>query len=218
MHMLYHIGFDKSMIAAYGQDDRACAFTSLIALTEIDSPKYTAISLFVDKEEIGSIGNTGASSFLLQNFAEKYIELTGVKISPAKLLEKSLSISADGTSAMNPNYKDVNDPTNVSYLGKGVSIEKYGGGGGKYYTNDSHAEYMQFIRKILDDNKIPWQTGENGKIDVGGGGTIAMFLSRYGMDCVDAGPCILGMHSPSEVTSKADVFACYRLYKAFFKD
>ena len=119
---------------------------------------------------------------------------------------------------MNPNYKDVNDPLNVSYMGKGVSVEKYGGGGGKYYTNDSHAEYMSEMRTILDDNKIPWQTGELGKIDIGGGGTIAMFIARYGMDCVDAGPCILGMHSPAEVTSKADIYACYRLYKAFFKN
>jgi aspartyl aminopeptidase len=110
----------------------------------------------------------------------------------------------------------VNDPRNVSYLGRGVSLEKYGGGGGKYECNDARAEYMQKMRKLLNDNSIPWQTGELGRIDIGGGGTIAKFMSKFGMDCADAGPCVLGMHSPCEVTSKSDIHAAYRLYRTFF--
>jgi len=212
------IGFGESLVGAYGQDDKVCVYTSLRALIEISNPKHTAVSFFADKEEIGSMGDTGAASFILQNFAFDYVRLTGLKIDVSSLLENSRAISADVTAGMNPNYKDVHDPHNVSYLGKGVSIEKYGGGGGKYSTNDAHAEYMCYMRTLMDKNKIAWQTGELGKIDIGGGGTIGMFLSRYGMDCVDAGPCVLGMHSPCEVTSKADIYSSYLLYKAFFKD
>jgi aspartyl aminopeptidase len=212
------IGFDKGLVAGYGQDDRVCVYTSLIALTEIKNPKYTAVAYFADKEETGSAGDTGAESFALVNFASDYIRLTGLTVTPWMILERSHAISADVTVAMDPTFSSVNDPQNVSYIGKGVSIEKYGGGGGKYNTNDAHAEYMQFIRGIADKNLVPWQTGEMGKIDIGGGGTIAMFMSRLGMDCIDAGPCVLGMHSVCEVTSKADIFSAYRLYKAFYME
>ncbi len=212
------IGFGSSMIGAYGQDDKVCVYTSLMALLETKAPKNTALAFFADKEEIGSMGDTGAASFILKNFACDYVRLLNLKISPDNLLEKSKAISADVTAGMNPNYKDVHDPHNVSYLSHGVSVEKYGGGGGKYSTHDAHAEYMNYLRLILERNKIPWQTGELGKIDLGGGGTIGMFLSRYGMDCLDAGPCVLGMHSPCEVTSKADIYSSYLLYKAFFGD
>jgi len=210
------IGFDRGLIGAYGQDDRVCVFTSLMAICETKNPANTAIAFFTDKEEIGSYGDTGAESFSLMNFTDKYRALASVKESAWEILEKSKAISADVTGAMDPTFSSVNDPQNVSYLGKGVSVEKYGGGGGKYNTNDAHAEYMQYMRNLADKNKIPWQTGEMGKIDTGGGGTIAMFLSRYGMDCVDAGPCLLGMHSVCEVASKADIYASYLLYKAFF--
>jgi len=125
-------------------------------------------------------------------------------------------MSADVTAALNPNYKDVNDPQNVSYFGHGVSVEKYGGGHGKYSTNDASAEFMSEIRQILEKANVPWQTGELGKIEIGGGGTIAMFMSRYGMECLDVGPCILGMHSTNEVVSKVDVYCAYLAYKAFF--
>lgn len=212
------VGLDRSMIAAYGQDDKVCAYASTIALTEIKTPKTTAVSMFFDKEETGSMGDVGAESFILHNFAIDYIEITGIKINPSKLLESSMALSADVTAGQDPNFKDVNDAQNVSYLGHGVSIEKYGGGGGKYHTNDAHAEYFSYIRTILDKNSIPWQTGELGKIDIGGGGTIAMFLSRYGMDCIDAGPCVLGMHSTYEVTCKADIYNSYKLYKQFLKE
>ncbi|MFH1682812.1 MAG: aminopeptidase [Candidatus Woesearchaeota archaeon] len=212
------IGLDKSMVGAYGQDDRVCAYTSLQALLDIKSPKRTAVGMFVDKEEIGSYGDTGASSFMLINFVRELASLAGIKEDVFSILEKARSVSADVTGGMDPNFKDVNDPKNASYLGNGVAVEKYGGGGGKYSTHDSGAEYISYIRGILDKNKVPWQTGELGKIDVGGGGTIAMFLSRYGMDCIDAGPCVLGMHAPCEVTSKADIYACYKFYRSFWEN
>lgn len=207
------IGIDRSMIGAYGHDDRACAYTSIEALVN-SKPTSTAIALFVDKEEIGSVGNTGAESFLLQYFVDDYAHLTGCR---KNILKNAESISADGTCAMDPTHKDVFDSLNTNYIGRGVSVDKYGGVGGKYNSNDAHAEYMQKIRGILENNKIPWQTGEIGKVDMGGGGTIAMFLSRYGMDCVDAGPCILGMHSTCEVISKVDLYCSYLLYKSFFE-
>jgi aspartyl aminopeptidase len=212
------IGFDKSLLAAYGQDDKVCVYASLKALLELKNPKNTAVGMFVDKEEIGSMGDTGAASLILQNFAHDYVCLTRLSLGVNQLLEVSNAVSADVTAGMNPNYKDVHDSSNASYLGKGVSIEKYGGGGGKYSTHDASAEYMAYIRGILDKEKISWQTGELGKIDIGGGGTIAMFLSKYGMNCLDAGPCILGMHSPCEVVSKADVYSAYLFYKAFFNE
>ena len=212
------IGFDKGLIGGYGQDDRVCAYSSLIALTETKIPVHTAVAYFSDKEETGSNGDTGAESFSLVNFTSDYIRLADLNITPWKILESSMAISADVTTAMDPTFSSVNDPQNVSYLGKGVSIEKYGGGGGKYNTNDARAEYMQYLRELADKNSVPWQTGEMGKIDIGGGGTIAMYMSRFGMDCVDAGPCVLGMHSVCEVTSKADIYSAHLLYKAFFAE
>lgn len=216
------IGFDRGLIGAYGHDDKVCAYTSLRALLDTKKPTQTAIAMFVDKEEIGSMGDTGAASFILEQFTYDYTQcLQNTKknhtINHRKMLENAVSISADVTAAMDPNFKDVNDSQNVSYLGKGVSIEKYGGGGGKYSTNDAHAEFMGYLRNLLAKHNIPWQTGELGKVDMGGGGTIAMFMSRYGMDCVDAGPAVLGMHSPCEVVSKADIYSAYKLYKVFFE-
>jgi len=212
------IGFDKSMIGAYGQDDRVAVFTSLKALVNVKKSKKTIVGLFVDKEETGSEGDTGAQSLILQNFAEDYRNLLKIKMPATKILENSKSISADVTGGLNPNYKEVQDVSNASYLGFGVSIEKYGGSGGKGHTNDAHAEYISEIRQILIKNKIPYQFGENGKVDMGGGGTIAMYMSKYGMDCVDVGPAVLAMHSPFEVTSKVDVYCCYLFYKAFFEN
>ena len=208
------IGFDRGLVAAYGQDDRVCVFTSLMALIAIENPARTALGLFVDKEEIGSVGNTGADGFLLLNFTREYARLAGLASEPHAILENSRALSADVTAAFDPTYKSVSDPQNAAYAGRGVSIEKYGGS--KRGSNDTHAEYMAWIRQLLTANKIPWQAGELGRIDAGGGGTIASFLSRYGMDCVDAGPGVLGMHSPCEVTSKADIYSAYLLYKAFF--
>jgi aspartyl aminopeptidase len=212
------IGIDRGLIAAYGQDDRACAYTAFRAMLDTKDCKETVILYLADREEIGSMGDTGAESFVFVNFMREYIRKTGISASWDELLENALSISADVTGALDPTFKSVNDPNNVSYLGHGVSIEKYGGRGGKYSTSEAHAEYMHYLRTLADKHGIPWQTGEQGKIDVGGGGTIAMFMSRYGMDCVDVGPCMLGMHSPYEVTSKVDIYCTYLLYKAFFED
>jgi aspartyl aminopeptidase len=212
------IGFDRGLIGAYGQDDKICVYASLMAFTEVNNPQHTAVAMFVDKEEIGSTGDTGAASFILQNFAVEYLKLTTLGISVNALLEHANAISADVTAGVDPNFKDVNDHMNASTLGKGVSVEKYGGGGGKYSTHDSTAEYMQYMRALLEKHNICWQTGELGRIDLGGGGTIGMYMSRYGMNCVDAGPCVLGMHSPCEVSSKADLYSAYLLYKAFFKE
>ena len=215
---LIDIGFDCGIVGAYGQDDRVCVYSSLRAITSVKNPAHTAIAFFCDKEETGSWGNTGAESFALLHFTRNYLKLAGSASAPFSVLEKAKAISADVTAAMDPTFQSVNDPQNVSYLGRGVSIEKYGGSGGKYNTNDAHAEYMQYMRTLADKNKIPWQTGELGKIDIGGGGTIAMLMSRYGMDCVDAGPCVLGMHSVCEITSKSDIYSAYLLYRAFFTD
>ncbi|MFW6378688.1 MAG: aminopeptidase, partial [Nanoarchaeota archaeon] len=210
------VGLDRGLVGAYGQDDKVCVYSSLQALLDITSPHHTAVGMFVDKEEIGSMGNTGAASMILHNFAYDYKRLTGIPIDVSTLLEMSESISADVTAAVNPNHKGVQDDSNASLLGYGVSVEKYGGGGGKYSTHDAHGEYMAKLRRLLDKNNIAWQTGELGKIDIGGGGTIGMFMSRYGMDCVDAGPSVLSMHSPLELVSKADVYSAYEFYKAFF--
>jgi aspartyl aminopeptidase len=212
------VGFDKGLVAAYGQDDSVCVYTSMEALLKTKTPLQTALCFFADKEEIGSHGNTGATSNILINFAVDYVEKAKLKITATKLLEHSKAISADVTAGMDPNFKDVHDPENVSYLGRGIAIEKYGGGGGKYGTNDASAEYMDYLRKMLNKNNIKWQTGELGKIDLGGGGTIAMYLSRYGMDCVDAGPAVLGMHSTYEITSKIDVYSAFQFYKVFFEN
>ncbi len=211
------IGLDRSLIGSYGHDDKVCAYTSLRALLDAKNPEHTTVGFFVDKEEIGSMGNTGAESLVLNNFAQDYVDKTNISIPPGRLLENSKAISADVTAGVNPNYKDVHDLQNASFIGKGVSVEKYGGARGKYSSNDTHAEYMHFIRELLEKGKISWQTGELGKVDLGGGGTIAMFMARYGMDVVDVGPCVLGMHSPCEVISKVDVYAAFRFYTEFYR-
>lgn len=212
------IGFDRGLIGAYAQDDRSSVYASLRALLDVkETPQHTAVAFFVDKEEIGSMGDTGASGMLLNTFARRYCKLACPDFFHEELLEQSRALSADVTGALNPLFKNVHDPQNVSFLGRGISIEKYGGRSGKYGTHDAHAEYMGFLRKLADDNDIAWQSGELGKIDIGGGGTIGMFLSRYGMDSVDAGPPVVGMHSPMEITSKADIYSAYCYYQAFFK-
>lgn len=210
------IGIDRGLIGGYAHDDKVCVYSSLRALLDVTQPSYTAVGMFVDKEEIGSMGNTGAASMILKNFAYDYKRVTGLSIDVSTLLETSESVSADVTAAINPNHKSVQDDSNASHLGHGVSVEKYGGARGKAATNDAHGEYMAKLRRILDNGNIAWQTGELGKVDVGGGGTIGMFMSRYGLDCVDAGPSVLSMHSPLEVISKADVYSAYEFYKAFF--
>ncbi len=207
------MGFDRSLIGAYGQDDRACVFTSMRALFEVENPTYTAIALFVDKEEIGSEGNTSAQvvSFLRSIFRE-----LDPMVDPDKVMLNSKAISADVDAAVTPNYTEVFELKNSASLGRGVAMAKFTGHGGKYNANDAPAEYVAEIRRILNENKIPWQTGELGKVDYGGGGTVGKYFSRLGMSVIDLGPPVLNMHSPFEVTSKIDVYAAYLAYKMFF--
>jgi len=208
------MGFDRSLIGAYGQDDRSCAFAALNAILEVSNPTYTAVSLFVDKEEIGSEGNTTAQ---VNTFLRSIIKKMDSKVDVDQVMLNSKVISADVNAAVTPNYTDVFELKNASSLGCGVVMSKYTGHGGKYSANDASAEYVSEIRTLLNKNKVPWQTGELGKVDKGGGGTVAKYFSRLGMEVIDLGPPVLSMHSPFEVTSKADVYAAYLAYKAFFR-
>ncbi len=209
------VGFDKSMIGAYGNDDRSCAFALLSAMLNLKNAQDTALALFVDKEEIGSEGNTSAQSMHLLNFIEIISEKASWNKRTNELLTNGEAISADVTSAYDPNYSDVFDKNNSSYLSRGVSIEKYNGSGGKYYSNDANAEFFFKIRELANKHKIIWQTGEIGKIDIGGGGTVAVFLAKLGLEIIDAGIPVLGMHSPYEIISKLDLYSAYQLYKVF---
>ena len=220
---LREVGFDRALLGGYGQDDRACVHASLTALTEMEIPQSTAVGFFVDKEEVASTGDTSAQSFALRNFTVTYAGLLGPDgkdrpYDPDVLLEEAQSISGDVTTGYDPNFPEMFDDLNIAYLGGGVAVEKYGAAGsGKFRANEASAEFMQKIRSILKDNDIPWQTGTLARLGKGGGGTIAQFLSRYGMDCVDAGPPLLGMHTPLEISAKKDLYATYRLYAGFFK-
>lgn len=212
------IGFDKSMIASYGQDDRVCAYTTLKAMISTKNPTNTSICFFADKEEIGSYGTTGAQSRILENFILDLIDLTGSKLRSSTIFENSYALSCDVTDASNPIFKEVHDSSNVSFLGYGVSVEKYGGSGGKYSTNDASSEYMSWFVNMLDKSNVNWQSGELGKIDIGGGGTIAMYMAKYGLDVIDVGPSVLAMHSNAEVASKVDVYMAYLAYKLFLEN
>ena len=209
------VGFDRSMISAYGQDDRVCAYAGLKAIIEADAKSNTSVLMLFDKEEIGSEGNTGAKSRFTELFVEKILKLSKDKSTLNEVFHRSRVLSSDVTAGADPTFKDVNDPANCSYLGHGVSVEKYGGGGGKYSTNDASSEYMRYVVDLFDSNNVKWQTGELGRIDLGGGGTIAMYLAEKGCDVIDVGPCVLGMHSPAELTSKFDVYQSFLGYKAF---
>ncbi len=206
------IGFDKSLIGAYGQDDKACAFTSLKAILDVKNPEHTALSLFVDKEEIGSEGSATAQ---VTTFLRSVIKELDPKADVDHVMLKSKVISADVNAAVTPNYTEVFELKNASSLGNGIVMSKYTGHGGKYSANDASAEYVAEIRTMLNKEKIPWQTGELGKVDKGGGGTVAKYFSRLGMEVIDLGPAVLSMHSPYEVTSKVDIYSSYLAYVAF---
>jgi aspartyl aminopeptidase len=212
------IGFDKSMIGAYGQDDKICAYTSLIAVNETKNPEKTCVALFVEKEEIGSDGNTGMKSMFFEELVSDLVRLTTdySEIKVKNALSNSKALSGDVNAALDPTFKEVFETKNASKLGFGIVITKYTGGGGKYSASDASAEYVGKIRKLFNDKKIAWQTGELGKVDEGGGGTVAKYLAEYNMDVLDCGPPILAMHAPYEVSSKADVYSAYEAYKAFF--
>lgn len=213
-------GLDKSMIAAYGQDDRICAYTSLMAILGLEKPEYTALAIFTDREEIGSEGVAGAKSKLIDLFINEIITKFNGKCDARDLFTcyaNSKAISADVNAAVNPIYKDVHDVQNAGHLGRGVIVTKYTGRGGKYGASEANAEFIAWIRKILDERDIPWQPGLLGKVDEGGGGTIAKFIAEKGVDIVDVGPGIVGMHSPYEISSKADLYSTFLAYKAFYE-
>lgn len=213
-------GLDRSMVAGYGHDDRSCAYTSLKAILDTDAKKvkYTSCCILVDKEEIGSVGATGAQSLFFENAIAKLAELLGSNnplFSARIALENSKMLSSDVSAGFDPLYPQVNDPKNAAYLGLGIVFNKYTGSRGKSGSNDSNPEYYSFIRKTMDEANVNWQNAELGKVDQGGGGTIAYILGNYNMNVIDAGISVLNMHAPMEIVSKADVYEAYRGYLAF---
>ncbi|MBU1389453.1 MAG: aminopeptidase [Proteobacteria bacterium] len=215
------IGFDRSMIGSYGQDNRICAFTSLEAILDMPPSHKTAIALFFDKEEIGSEGSSGAKSNFLEDFMSDLLSVSGRNTdnrSLRKALINSSCLSADVNAAMDPDFKEVHESKNAAKLGFGLCITKFTGVGGKSGSSDASAEFVGKIRQLFNKHKIVWQTGELGKIDQGGGGTVAKFLAKFGMNVLDCGPAILSMHSPFEISSKTDVYMAYLGYKAFYSD
>ena len=211
-------GLDRSMIAGYGHDDRSCAYTSLKALLDTKKVKYTACCILVDKEEIGSVGATGAQSLFFENAIAKLAALLGANnpLWTARLvLENSKMLSSDVSAGYDPLYGYVSDTKNVAYLGEGLVFNKYTGSRGKSGSNDSMPEYYAFIRKTMDEANVNWQNAELGKVDQGGGGTIAYILGNYNMFVIDAGIPVLNMHAPMEIVSKVDVYEAYLGYKAF---
>jgi len=210
----HDVGFDRSLIGGYGQDDRISAYAALQAILKVKNPEHTALALFVDKEEVGSEGNASAQA---EVFLRSLLKECDPKVDVDAVLRQSKVISADVNAAVTPNYIDVFELKNAALLGHGVAMSKYTGHGGKYAANDASAEYVAEVRALLDKAKIPWQTGELGKVGKGGGGTVAKFFSRLGMEVVDLGAPVLSMHSPYEVTSKVDLYASYLAYLTFLK-
>ena len=211
-------GLDRSMVAGYGHDDRSCAYTSLLALLDTDEVEYTACCILVDKEEIGSVGATGAHSLFFENTIARLAVLTGEghPIYTARVaLENSKMLSSDVSAGYDPLYASVSDPKNVAYFGEGLVFNKYTGSRGKSGSNDSNPEYYAWIRKTMDDAKVSWQNAELGKVDQGGGGTIAYILGNYNMNVIDAGIAVLNMHAPMEIVSKVDLYEAYLGYRAF---
>ena len=210
-------GFDRSMILAYGQDDRVCAFTSLKAMLDTKKTARTMCCILVDKEEIGSVGATGMNSHFFENSLAELMALTGEysELNLRRCLAHSCMLSSDVSAGFDPSYVSAFEKKNAAFLGNGMVFNKFTGSRGKSGSNDANAEYMAHIRDIFDKKGIQFQTAELGKVDVGGGGTIAYILARYGMNVIDSGVAVLNMHAPWEATSKADVYETYRGYKAF---
>jgi aspartyl aminopeptidase len=211
-------GFDRSLIGAYGQDDRASAYTSLQAVLALKNPSRPVLALFVDKEEIGSEGNTGAQSLFIEEVVREMMERSGEAPTEArvkKILACSKAISADVESALDPNYPEVHEKQNAGRVGYGVCLEKFTGHRGKAGASDARAEYVGEIRRIFNTRGVAWQMTEIGKVDEGGGGTVAKYLAVYGMDIIDCGVPVLSMHSPYEVTSKVDIYEGFKAYLAF---
>ncbi|MEA1913093.1 MAG: aminopeptidase [candidate division WOR-3 bacterium] len=214
------VGLDESFVGAYGQDDRICAYSALRAIQLVkESEKFPAVILF-DKEEIGSEGNTGARSNIIQDFIMDLLESTGVNPTYRnirRVIRKSSVISADVNAGLHPTYPDVQDKYNAAKLGFGVVLTKYTGHKGKAASSDAHAEFVAEVRRLYNKAGVKWQIGELGKVDLGGGGTIAKFIAKFGLEVIDSGPPILAMHSPFEIASKGDLYHTYKAYKAFLE-
>ena len=214
------LGFDSSMVAAYGQDDKVCAYTSLAAMMSLEEVKNTAVCILSDKEEIGSMGNTGMESHMFDFFISEL--LNKLQINKPNLLDKvfcySKMLSSDVDAGFDPIYASVSDKLNAGFIGKGISLNKYTGARGKSGASDANAEYVAWIRNVLEKNDIKYQIAELGKVDIGGGGTIAYILANKGADVIDCGVPVLSMHAPYEVTSKFDIYSAYETYKAFWRE
>ena len=213
-------GFDRSMIGAYGQDDRVCAYPSFVAMLDKDVPERTSVCLLVDKEEIGSVGATGMQSRFFENVTAEVMNACGnySDIALRRCLERSRALSSDVSAAFDPNYPSVSEPKNSAYFGCGVVFNKYTGSRGKSGSNDASAEYMALIRSIMEKGDITYQTSELGKVDQGGGGTIAYILGNYNMQVIDSGVAVLNMHAPWEIISKADLYEAKCCYEAFLAE
>ncbi len=213
-------GFDRSMILAYGHDDRVCAYPSMEAMIEVEAPERTTCCILVDKEEIGSVGATGMQSHFFENAVAEVMNLAGQynELSLRRCLSNSYMLSSDVSSAFDPSFAASFDKKNVAYLGNGMVFNKFTGSRGKSGSNDANAEYLAQLRKVMGDHKVNFQTAELGRVDLGGGGTIAYILALYGMNVIDSGVAVLNMHAPWEAISKADLYEAKRGYAAFLKD
>lgn len=214
------LGFDRSMILAYGQDDRICAFTSLMAMLDMDTPERTSCCLLVDKEEIGSYGASGMQSRFFENMTAELLALCGYPsdLSVRRTLQNSKMLSSDVSAGYDPLYAEAFEKKNAAYLGKGLVFNKYTGSRGKSGSSDANPEFIAEIRRVMDDNQVLFQTAELGRVDFGGGGTIAWIMAKFGMEVIDCGIALLCMHAPMEVSSKADIYDAVRGYRAFLKD
>ena len=213
-------GLDRSMVAAYGQDDRVCAYTSFVAMMEMDAPKRTSCCLLTDKEEIGSVGATGMQSRFFENTVAELLDGMGYysDLALRRTFRNSSMLSSDVSAGYDPAYAECFEKKNAAYLGRGIVLNKFTGARGKSGSNDANAEYVAEVRRIFDDHQVAFQTAELGKVDVGGGGTIAYIAALYGMNVIDSGVAVLSMHAPWEVTSKADIYEAKKAYKAFLLD
>jgi len=215
------VGFDRALIAAYGHDDKVCAYPALMALMAQEAPARTCVCMLSDKEEIGSYGNSGAQSRLYENFlVELFAKINGGydELGYRKCIANTKMLSTDVSNAFDPKYANVSDKRNTAYLNKGVKMEKYTGARGKSGASDANSEFFASILRIFAENDIPWQTGELGKVDAGGGGTISAYLAKLGMEVIDCGVPVLSMHAPYEVISKIDLYFTYLAYKCFIEN
>ena len=213
-------GLDRSMIMGYGHDDRVCAYPSFMAMLEMKKPEYTSVCLLVDKEEIGSVGASGMESRFFENCVAEVMNLAGEysELAVRRALKNSKVLSSDVSAAFDPNYPSVMEKRNAAYFGKGLVFNKYTGSRGKAGSNDANAEYMAKLRRIMDDADVSFQTAELGKVDQGGGGTIAYILANYDMNVIDSGVAVLNMHAPWEIISKVDLYEAFLGYVAFLKE